>query len=76
MKNGGWATLDKTVDDIIEVKVRDAKEDLDTLLVFVSTQYAVIAVQKKGLIEYYQGWFIRDRPYGVSGGVLQNFDPR
>lgn len=32
----GWQTMDKTVREIDENKVRDCKEDIDTVLVFVS----------------------------------------
>lgn len=32
----------KTVRDFDEEKIRDCKEDIDTLLVFVSKDYAVI----------------------------------
>ena len=32
----GWAAMAKTVRDFDEEKIRDCKEDIDTLLVFVS----------------------------------------
>ena len=32
----GWAKIDKTIRQLDEDKVRDCKEDMDTLLVFVS----------------------------------------
>lgn len=34
--NGGWITLNKAGVDVDEARIKDAKEDLDTLLVFVS----------------------------------------
>ena len=33
---GGWQTMAKTVREVDEDKVKDCKEDIDTLLVFVS----------------------------------------
>lgn len=33
---GGWHTIAKTVRDVDEEKVKDCREDIDTLLVFVS----------------------------------------
>ena len=32
----GWAAMAKTIREVDEDKVRDCKEDIDTLLVFVS----------------------------------------
>ena len=32
----GWSTLSKTVRDVDKAKIQDYKEDIDTLLVFVS----------------------------------------
>ena len=32
----GWAKIDRTIRQLDEEKVRDCKEDVDTLLVFVS----------------------------------------
>ncbi len=34
----GWAAIAKTVRDIDEDKIRNCKEDIDTLLVFVSSE--------------------------------------
>lgn len=34
----GWSAMTKTVRDIDEDKIRDCKEDIDTLLVFVRTR--------------------------------------
>ena len=35
-KLDGWAKIDRTIRQLDEDKVRDCKEDMDTLLVFVS----------------------------------------
>lgn len=35
----GWATLAKTMTEYDEIKIRDCKEDMDTLLVFVSISF-------------------------------------
>lgn len=37
----GWAAMDKVVRDYDEEKVKDCKEDIDTLLVFVSIALSV-----------------------------------
>ena len=35
----GWAAMARTIRDIDEERIRDVKEDIDTLLVFVSTPW-------------------------------------
>lgn len=40
-KTSGWAAMARAVREFDEEKVRDCKEDIDTLLVFVSDRNAV-----------------------------------
>lgn len=41
----GWAAIAKSINDVDEQKIRDHKEDIDTILVFVSPPRAILLYQ-------------------------------
>lgn len=41
----GWAAIAKSIQDVDEQKIKDYKEDIDTILVFVSVINAVVSFQ-------------------------------
>ena len=61
----GWAAMAKTVRDFDEEKIRDCKEDIDTLLVFVS-RYPRTWYEQFGQHLCYTGGFVLRRPDRLS----------
>ncbi len=42
IQHTGWTSLEKTIHDLDEAKMKDCKDDIDTLLIFVRRFYLVL----------------------------------